>query len=109
MWGDAKTGDPIRIEATSSGVPRTEVVMSEFEMNVDVEAGQFSLEVPKDYKVQSFDIDASAPREEDLVKSLRFCAEMSGGDFPDSLDTQSVTKVIIASVLKSRKSRPAER
>jgi outer membrane lipoprotein-sorting protein len=103
LWGDPKTGHPIRIENVHTGVPRTEVVMSQFEMNPEVNVALLAQDIPKDYKVQSFDIDASQPKEADFVESLRLCAEMSGGAFPDNLDTQSVVKLLIGTLLKDKK------
>lgn len=103
LWGDAKTGHPIRIENIYSGVPKMEVVMTQFEMNVDLKAELFALDVPGDYKLKSFDIEASKPQERDLVESLRVCASMSDGTFPDALDTQSVMKLIIATALGGKK------
>jgi outer membrane lipoprotein-sorting protein len=102
LWGDPKTGAPIRIENVYSGVPKTEAIMTNFEMNVPLQADLFALTIPKGYEVQSFDIDASKPEEKDLVESLRVCTGMSGGDFPDALDTQSVMKLMFNSVLKGK-------
>jgi outer membrane lipoprotein-sorting protein len=103
MWGDPKTGDPIRIENVYSGVPKTEVVMTQFEMNPEVDSESFTTNVPADYAVQSFDIDASKPQESDFIESLRTCAELSGGEFPDSLDTQSVVKLMVGTMLSDKK------
>jgi outer membrane lipoprotein-sorting protein len=103
MWGDPKTGDPIRIENIYSGVPKTEVVMTQFEMNPQLDSESFTTNVPADYAVQSFDIDASKPQESDLIASLRTCAELSGGEFPDSLDTQSVIKLMVGTTMLSDK------
>jgi outer membrane lipoprotein-sorting protein len=102
LWGDPKTGQPIRIENLFTGVPKTERVMTQFEMNVDLPADLFAMNIPKDYQVQSFDVDASKPEERDLVDGLRVCAKMSGDAFPDALDTASITKLIIGSVLKGK-------
>jgi hypothetical protein len=102
------TGDPVRIETVYTGVPKSEVVMTRFEMNVDLKPDLFELDVPKDYKVKTFDVDASKAEEKDLIESLRACAEMSGGAFPDSLDTQSVMKLMIAAALGKAKDGPKE-
>jgi outer membrane lipoprotein-sorting protein len=102
LWGDPKTGDPILIENIYTGIPRTEVVMSKFEMNVELAPEQFAQDIPKGYKVQTLDIDASKPGEEALLESLRIFAELSGGDFPDALDTASVTKAMIGAMLKGK-------
>jgi outer membrane lipoprotein-sorting protein len=103
LWGDPKTGQPIRIENVYSGVPKTEVVMSQFEMNVDLKAELFAQDIPRGYKVQSFDVEASKPQERDFMESLKICAAMSGGAFPDALDTQSVIKLMIGTVLSGKK------
>jgi outer membrane lipoprotein-sorting protein len=103
LWGDPKTGDPIRIETVYTGIPKTEASMSQFEMNIDLPADMFAMEIPQGYKLQSFDIDASVPTEATLVESLRTCAELSGGAFPDALDTQSVTKLMIGTLIKQGK------
>lgn len=103
LWGDPKTGHPIRIENAYTGVPRTETVMTDFEMNVELKAELFALTIPKDFKVQTFDIDASTPKEQDFVESLRVCATLSGGNFPEALDTQSVMKLMIGAMLRDKK------
>jgi outer membrane lipoprotein-sorting protein len=108
LWGDPKTGHPIRIENIYSGLPRNEVVMTKFEINVDVKAERFAQDVPQGYQVQSFDLDASRAQERDFVESLRLCAEMSGGSFPDALDTQSVMKLMISKILDEKKEAKAK-
>jgi outer membrane lipoprotein-sorting protein len=95
LWGDPKTATPVRIESVWSGIPRTEVVMSQFEINVALQETLFDVTPPADYKVQSFDVDASAPREQDLVEAFKTCSQIGGGEFPDTLDTAGVTKLII--------------
>jgi outer membrane lipoprotein-sorting protein len=102
LWGDPKTGQPIRIDNVYSGVPKTEVVMTQFEMNVELPADLFAMQVPEGYKVQAFDIEASKPEERDLIESFRVCAALSGGTFPDGLDTQSVVKLMIGTVLRDK-------
>jgi outer membrane lipoprotein-sorting protein len=102
LWGDVKSGDPVRIETTYTGVPKSEVVMTQFEMNVDLKPELFALDVPKDYKVQSFDIDASKPKEQDFVESLKICTELSGGVFPESLDTQGLMKLMFEKISSAK-------
>jgi outer membrane lipoprotein-sorting protein len=108
MWGDPTTGNPVRIENVYSGVPKTVVVMTHFEMNAQVDAELFTTNVPAGFTAQSFDIDASKAQESDLIESLRLCAELSGGDFPDSLDTQSVVKLMMGAMLKDKKEEPSD-
>lgn len=95
IWGDAVTGNPVRIESVWSGIPRTEVVMANFEINVDVKESLFDLTPPAGYTIQSFDIDASKPDEKDLVASFKTCGEIGGEGFPETLDTTGITKLVI--------------
>jgi outer membrane lipoprotein-sorting protein len=95
LWGDPATGAPVRIESVWGGLPHTETVMSHFEINVELKESLFDTTPPEGYHVQSIDVDASAFREDDLVKALRTCSEISGGEFPETLDTAGVTRLII--------------
>ena len=69
--------------------------MANFEINVDVKESMFDLTPPDGYKVQSFDVDASKPSEKDLIAAFKSCDEISGEDFPESLDTAGITKLVI--------------
>ena len=100
MWGDPATGQPVRIENTFSGLPRTEVAMTQFELNVELEPSLFDQTPPTDYKVQSFDVDTSPPTQADLVQGLRTAAELNGGEFLGSLDSAGVQQAIIKSAMK---------
>lgn len=101
LWGDPKTGYPIRIENIYTGVPKTEVVMTKFEMNVELNNDLFTMDIPRGYKVMSFDVEASRAEERDFIEGLRTFAEMSGGTFPDALDTQSAMKIVIDSAVRA--------
>jgi outer membrane lipoprotein-sorting protein len=103
LWGDPKTGTPVRIESVWSGIPRTEVAMTDFEINVVLMRSLFDLTPPPDYKVQSLDVDASEPRENDLVQAFKTCSEIGAGRFPDTLDTAGITKLIIQYTLSHKK------
>jgi outer membrane lipoprotein-sorting protein len=93
LWGDPRTATPVRIDTIWSGLPRTEVSMDHFEINVPLKESLFDMTPPADYKVQAFDVDASPPREQDMVEGLRVCSDL-GGQFPETLDTAGITKLI---------------
>jgi outer membrane lipoprotein-sorting protein len=86
LWGDPETGLPVRVEATMSGTPRNEVIMSDFEINADLDKSLFDMTPPADYKVMTIEIDVSKPGEQDLIKAFKTWAEISGGEFANSLD-----------------------
>jgi outer membrane lipoprotein-sorting protein len=111
LWGDPATGAPVRIESVWGGLPHTETVMSHFEINVELKESLFDTTPPEGYKVQSLDIDASATCEEDLVKAFGACSDISGGEFPETLDTAGVTRLIIkytADKIKDKQDVPDE-
>ena len=103
LWGDPVSGQPLAIENVWSGLPRTTVKMNEFEVGLDLDDSLFSLKVPDGYKVQKLELDGSEPVEADLIKGFETCAEISGGTFPDSLDSTGLMQFISKSVIAKAK------
>ncbi len=53
LWGDLKTGLPVRIESSSPGNPNAKpVIYSDFVFNADLDESLFSMEPPAGYQVQ---------------------------------------------------------
>jgi len=94
LWGDPKTGLPVRIEATMAVFPGAKTTMSDFVFNVEMDESLFSTDPPPGYTVQSEKIDVSPPEERDLIETFRKYSELSGGAFPDSLDLQAMLKTV---------------
>jgi hypothetical protein len=107
LWGDPATGYPVRIETVWSGTPRSEVVMADFEINVDLKESLFDLTPPADYKVQSFDVDVSKPGEQDLVDAFKLCGDISKGEFPGTL-SQAGRIFFFAKHTKDRWKNPSD-
>lgn len=96
LWGDPKTGLPIRIEerfvapdperfvAERGSTAKSAKTMSDFVFNVPLDESLFSLEPPAGYTVFRGEMDASEPGEKDLVEALRCYSDLFGGAFPDS-------------------------
>jgi outer membrane lipoprotein-sorting protein len=104
LWGDPATGYPVRIETVWSGLPRTEVTMTNFEINIDLKASLFDVTPPAGYKVLSLDVDVAKPSEQGLIKAFRTASEIGGGQFPEALDTMGMMKLIIkAGVIGGKK------
>jgi len=102
LWGDPKTGLPIRIDNDWSGLPASKVSMTDFEVNVELNEKLFDLTPPAGFKVQTFEIDGSKPTEKDLIAALKSCAELSEGEFPASLDTQGVMAIVMKQAMKAK-------
>ncbi len=93
VWGDPKTGLPVRVETTSPMTPNAKVTMSDFVFNVDMDESLFSVEPPAGYEVieiENSTHDGSSPEEKDLIEMFRCYTELSGGTFPDLLDMGSL-------------------
>jgi outer membrane lipoprotein-sorting protein len=93
LWGDPATGYPVRIESVRSGLPRSEMIMTNFEINIDLPESLFDMTPPPGYKVLTFDLDFAKPSEQGLVDGFRTTIEFAGGEFPESLDFAGVRKV----------------
>ena len=97
VWGDPKTGLPVRMEATMTLMPDTKLTMSDFEFNVDLDESLFSVEPPAGYEVtvvQAPTSDGSPADEKDLIEMFRCYSELSDGPFPDSLDLQAISQMV---------------
>lgn len=94
IWGDPATGLPVQIDTLWSGMPRTEVSMSNFALNADLKPELFDTVPPADYKVQAFDVDVSKPTEATLLEALQMAADLNDGQFVDNLDTASTQALI---------------
>jgi len=103
LWGDPATGYPVRIETVYGGHPLTKVTTNKFEINIDLKASLFDVTPPAGYKVQSIDVDVAKPSEEGLVNAFRTSSEIGEGEFPESLDSVGMIKLIIKAGVKGGK------
>ncbi len=94
LWGDPKTGMPVRAEATMALFPNAKTTMSDFVFNVVVDESLFSTEPPAGYNVQSMKVDVSPAEEKDLIAAFREYSKLTGGAFPDSLDMQTIMMTV---------------
>jgi outer membrane lipoprotein-sorting protein len=91
IWADPKTSLPIRVENTTlPGVsPEVRIVMTDFQIDVDLDESLFSLDMPKGYTLgRTMEMDMSRALKNPLVflgDSLKIAAEYNSGVFPDTL------------------------
>ena len=95
LWGDPKTGLPVRVETTSGIEGSVKATFSDFVFNVDMDESLFSLEPPAGYTVtvRNVKTDVSPPEEKDLIEMFREYSKLSDGAFPDSLDFLTTTTI----------------
>lgn len=94
LWGDPKTGMPVRVEMTLGMDGNMKATMSRFEFNVDMDKSLFSLEPPAGYTVRNETLDGSLHGEKDLIEMFREYTKLSRGAFPKSLDMRAVTFIV---------------
>ncbi len=90
VWADAKTLMPIRIEYSMGGMMGMEATVIMSDIVFDVELDESLFEVPEGYDVQTMQIDASLPGEEDFIQTLRLWTETTDGKFPSELNMKVV-------------------
>lgn len=93
IWGDPKTGMPVRIEETRELMPNVKLktTTSDFELNVDLDESLFSVEPPAGYKVTiGRQTNDGPPGEKSLIETFRTYLGYSGFVFPDSLDPRKM-------------------
>ena len=96
LWGDPKTGLPVRVEMTSGMEGSVKATFSDFVFNVDMDESLFSLEPPAGYAVRNVrnaKTDHSPEEEKDLIETFREYSKLSDGAFPDSLDFLTTTTI----------------
>ncbi len=92
VWSNPETQLPVRMESTMTGPPKTEIVMTHFEFNVDLDKSLFSVDIPPEYTVADVNVDLSPPSESELITALRMCTEVLNGEFPSGFDAFSMGK-----------------
>ena len=97
VWGDPKTGRPVRIETTVAVSPNVKMTLSDFEFDVEMDESLFSVEPPAGYEVmeiESTPSDDSPLEEKDLIEMFRYYGEATGGCFPDALDMMPLSQTV---------------
>jgi outer membrane lipoprotein-sorting protein len=89
IWADPKTLLPVRVEETTSASPEARlftIVMTDFQIGMDLDESLFSLDVPVGYTVgQATQIDLSKKPIAYLAETLKMAAEYNDGVFPPTL------------------------
>ena len=85
IWADPKTSLPIRVETVLSGATEVRIVMTDFEVGLDLDPSLFSLDVPPGYTVRERQVDVPEKPILGLADTLGLAAEYNGGVFPPSL------------------------
>jgi outer membrane lipoprotein-sorting protein len=86
IWVDSKTSLPVRVESTTTSGPAGHTVLTDFQVDVDLDRKLFSLELPTGYTVQqTAQLDLSKDPIYYLAETLKLTAEVNDGVFPPTL------------------------
>ena len=85
IWADPKTSLPIRVEYATSGETEIHIVMTDFEVDLDLDESLFSLDVPEGYSTDKLQLELPKTPLVFLAKMLGIAAELNDGVFPPAL------------------------
>jgi outer membrane lipoprotein-sorting protein len=85
IWADPKTSLPIRLDLTGSGDVAVRIVMTDFQIGVDLDPALFSVEVPEGYTANQGQLDFSKGPLSPLAEALGMAAKHNDGVFPATL------------------------
>lgn len=102
LWMNPDLRLPVRVELSSAYSPDTQMSMSGFRFNVDLDESLFSLTPPEGYKVRNIEQNKAPRTEKDFVASLRWASDALDGRFPDSLTDKEFAKITGAAYRKQK-------
>ncbi len=114
IWIDSKTSLPTRVDEFAAITDaHARVVMTDFQVNANLDKSLFSLDAPPGYTVEgTLQVDDSESPWAKLVEVLKIAAESNDGVFPPTLRAQAIDDIqeraTKALLNKNRKASSAE-
>ena len=94
VWIDPQTRDLVRVETEFINAPGMNVVMTDFQFDVDLDDSLFSLTPPTGYTRIEVQADVSEVTEQDLIEYLRAWSSWTkDGTFPPTFNPMEMQKV----------------
>lgn len=93
VWADAQTRMPSRIEVTNTTGDNAgaKMVLESFAWNRELSDDLFVMKVPPGFTVEQ----PIPTNEKTLLESLRICAEINSGQFPDRFDMDAICRLLL--------------
>jgi outer membrane lipoprotein-sorting protein len=102
IWVNPETRLPIRVEYKATQ-PSVYVVMTDFQVNAELDESLFSLDLPEGYTVrQTAEVDFTKKPIVFLADALRLAADFNDGMFPDELRGANGIDGILQTGIKNR-------
>ena len=114
MWADPKTLLPIRVEqnTVAAAGPKVSIVMTDFQINTDLDESLFSLDIPPGYTVtQTLNMDVAKIAKNPLAglaEALKMAAEYNNNTFPDTLRGENGIDGILQRAMKTLAEKQGE-
>ena len=94
VWIDPQTRDLVRVETEFINAPGMNVVMTDFQFDVELDDSLFSLTPPAGYTPIEVQADVSGVTEHDLIEYLRAWSSWTkDGTFPPTFNPMEIQKV----------------
>jgi len=96
VWIDPKTGNLIRAEIEYADAPGMNMILTDFQVDVDLDDALFSLTPPQGYYLAQATVDASTVTENDFIELLRMWSGWTlDGTFPPTVQRPDFFRVAI--------------
>jgi hypothetical protein len=96
VWIDPKTGNLIRAEIEYAKTPGMNMILTDFQVDVDLEDSLFSLTPPEGYHLMQAAVDAATVTENDFIELLRMWSDWTlDGTFPPTVQRPEFFRVAI--------------
>ena len=108
LWVDVETDLPVLMELEGvSASGKTEIVVDEFQWDVELEPSMFEPNIPVDYTLLA-EVRMPSPDEGQMIKGLRIFSELSDGRYPSSLASITVQKEFGAALQEKYNNQPPQ-
>jgi outer membrane lipoprotein-sorting protein len=97
IWADPQTSLPVRVDEVHPNPDGAEIrtVMSDFQINIDLDKSLFRLEVPKGYSIQpTIKLDFSKKPISHVADTLKKVSELNNGVFPAELTLEEIDRLM---------------
>ncbi|MBS0205254.1 MAG: hypothetical protein JSS49_20305 [Planctomycetes bacterium] len=111
LWGNPRTGLPLRIETKWHDASQLDQILTNFQINLDLADSLFDLTPPAGFTMLSIDYHETEICEDDLLAALKFTSDLNDGEFPvtiDQIGLESMTNKYLAPRLKEKRDDNAE-
>lgn len=99
IWADMEMRLPVEIDSRTQTEAQSppSTTWTDFQWNPPLDESLFSLTPPVGYELTTRQMDASPQNEKDLVNALKNLAELNGGVYPDTFDSDGMLKATFKS------------